>query len=145
MNCVTNKHYRNPMNREIDRLFSDMFSFPTYRQENSGDFAPRVDIQESDDNLALTFELPGMEKGDINVTIAEGVLTVAGKREIKNESKDNNYVRREIRRGSFNRAFTLPDTIDPESVVADYKNGLLEVKLAKREEVKPKQIEVKIS
>jgi len=104
-----------------------------------------VMIRETNDNVQLTFELPGMKKDDIKVAVRDGVLTVSGSREFKSESKDDDYVRCEICSGSFSRSFTLPESVNSEKISADYKNGLLEIKLDKLEEVKPKEIEVKVS
>jgi HSP20 family protein len=95
--------------------------------------------------LVLTFELPGMDKKDIKVQVKDSVLTVSGKRELKSETKEGNTVRSEIWSGSFSRSFTLPDSINPEKIAADYKNGLLEIRMDKLEEVKPKEIEVRVS
>ncbi|RME23735.1 MAG: Hsp20/alpha crystallin family protein [Candidatus Zixiibacteriota bacterium] len=107
--------------------------------------APRMDVRDTNDNLFLTFELPGVKKDDIKVNIRENVLTVTAKRETKEEVKDDEFIRREIRSGSFCRSVTLPDTVNTDKISADYKNGLLEIKLEKLEEVKPKEIEVKVS
>ncbi len=134
----------NRIAREIDNLFNDFFNFPSYRTADSCDFMPRVNIRENDDNVFLTFELPGMEKKDIKVVVKDNVLTVSGERNFKTEEKGDGYVRTEISSGTFSRSFTLPDTVDGEKISADYKNGLLEIKLAKKEEVKPKEIEVKV-
>ena len=109
------------------------------------DFMPRVNIEETKDNVSLTFELPGMEKDNIKIMVKDDVLTVAGERKSFDEQKDDAFVRREIYSGKFSRSFTLPDTIDPDAVSADYKNGLLLVKLGKKEEGKPREIEVKVS
>jgi HSP20 family protein len=130
---------------DFDRMFEDMFRWPEARVAQREGFAPRVNIHESDDDLSIAFELPGMDKKDIKVTVVDGVLTVSGKREFAGESKDEHYRRHEIRSGEFSRSFTLPDTVNAEKVSADYKNGLLEVRLAKLEEVKAKEIEVKVS
>jgi HSP20 family protein len=134
----------NRIAREMDSLFNSFFNFPSLRTEISCDFMPRVNIQDTKDNVTLTFELPGMEKKDIKVTVKDDVLTVSGQRNFKSEEKDNGWVRTEISSGSFSRSFTLPDTVDPEKVNADYRNGMLEIKLAKRPEHKPKEIEVNI-
>ncbi len=135
----------NRMAREMDSLFNSFFNFPSFRTEDSCDFMPRVNIKDTKDNVVLTFELPGMEKKDIKVTVKDDVLTVSGDRNFKSEEKEGGFVRTEISTGSFSRSFTLPDTVDGEKISADYKNGMLEIKLAKREEVKPKEIEVKVS
>ena len=77
--------------------------------------------------------------------VKDGNLIVSGQREFKTEEKDETFIRTEIRTGSFCRSFTLPETVNAENIGADYKNGILEVRLAKLEEVKPKEIEVKVS
>ena len=130
--------------REMDRMFNDFFT-PANWENNEAEFAPRVNIKDSKDNVTLAFELPGMEKKDIKVLVKDGNLIVSGQREFKTEEKDETYIRSEIRTGSFCRSFTLPETVNAESVSADYKNGILEIRLAKLEEVKPKEIEVKVS
>ncbi len=135
----------NRIAREIDSMFNSFFRFPSVRSEPSCDFMPRVNIKETADDVTLTFELPGMEKKDIKVMVNDDVLTVSCDRNFKSEEKDNGFVRREIRVGSFSRSFTLPDSVDSEKVSADYKNGLLEIKLTKLEEAKPKEVEVKVS
>ena len=135
---------RNSLFNEIDRFFGEPFSLTRFRSDVPGDFSPRVDIRDTSDHILLIFELPGLKKDEINVTVKEGVLTVTGSREAKNEEKDNGYVRREIRSGSFSRSFTLPESVNTEKIGADYKNGLLMVRLDKLEEVKPKEVEVKV-
>ncbi|HUV30129.1 MAG TPA: Hsp20/alpha crystallin family protein [Acidobacteriota bacterium] len=147
MTYLTVKPNRNGLSRVFDSFIGDMFSLPAVRSmaDADGDFSPRVNVHESKDSVALTFELPGMKKDDIKVTVQDGNLTVSGRREFKSEDKDGDYVRCEIRSGSFSRSFTLPDSVDAEKIKADYKDGLLEVSLARREELKPKEIEVKVS
>ena len=145
MTCLTVRPKRHWVGNEIDRMFEDMFRWPVARRENSEGFAPRVNIHESDDNLRLTFEIPGMDKKDIKVTMVDGVLTVSGKREFSEKAESDHYHRYEISSGEFSRSFTLPDTVNADKISADYKGGLLEITLAKLEEVKPKEIEVQVS
>ena len=134
----------NRLNREIADFMNDFFRNPANGTDQH-DFTPRVNIRESKDDVRLTFELPGMDKKDVKIVVAENTLTVSGERKFESEHKDADFVRNEIFTGSFSRSFTLPETIDAEKISAEYKNGLLEVTLAKKEEVKPKEIEVKIS
>ncbi|MBK7143443.1 MAG: Hsp20/alpha crystallin family protein [bacterium] len=129
---------------EIDRMVSDIFGFPHLRSEGEAEFHPRVNIKESRDGIALLFELPGLDKKDIKVTVKDGDLIVSGQREFRAESEEANYIRSEIRTGRFSRSFTLPETLDQNSIKAEYKNGILEVKFNKREEVKPREVEVTI-
>jgi len=137
---------RVPMFGDFENIFEDFFGKPR-RQESSCncDFTPRANVHETKDKIELTFELPGMDKKDIKVWVENDMLHVSGKREFNSESKDEDYVRREISSGEFNRSFTLPESVNREKISADYKNGLLEVSLDKLEEIKPKEIEVKVS
>jgi HSP20 family protein len=135
----------NGATREMDRWFNDFFGFPALESEGDAEFVPRVDIKDTKDNVVLTFELPGMEKKDIKVLVKDGNLVVSGERTFKSEQQDDNRIRSEIRQGKFSRSFSLPDTVNPENIGADYKNGMLEIRLAKLEEVKPKEIEVRVS
>ena len=130
---------------ELDRLFENFCGTPAHRTECDCDFSPRVNIEETGNQLVLTFELPGMDKKDIKVQVKDRVLTVNGKRELKSEEKEGNTVRSEIWSGTFSRSFTLPDSINPEKIAADYRSGLLEIRMDKLDEVKPKEIEVKVS
>jgi HSP20 family protein len=135
---------RNSLTHEFDRFFDGFFNSPIRMVEEGIDFQPRVNIKESDDDVRLTFEVPGMDKDAIKITVADNVLTVSGSREFKEESKEGGYVRSEIRSGSFSRSFTLPDTVDTGKIQADYKDGMLDIRIAKLEEVKPKEIEIKV-
>ena len=132
------------INREMDTWFDDFFRLPNMRAESDGDFMPRVNIRDGEDKTVLTFEVPGMKKDDFKITIHDGTLSVSGERHFEKEDKKENFVRSEIYSGKFCRSFTLPDTVDTDRISADYKDGLLEIELAKLEEVKPKQIEVKV-
>jgi HSP20 family protein len=145
MTNITVRPFRNALACDIDRAFGDIFRFPAAALDPEAEFTPRVNIKETAENIVLSFELPGMEKSDIKVLVKDGTLIVSGERAFKSEEKEENIIRTEIRTGKFSRSFTLPETVDPEQVSADYKNGILEIKLAKHEEVKPKEIEVKVS
>ncbi len=136
---------RHGFSREVDRFFDDFFAAPSVRTDVDTDFVPRVNIKDTKDSVSLTFELPGMNKEDIKVSVKDNLLTVSGQREWKSEEKDEQYVRSEIHTGSFTRSFTLPENINDSKISADYRNGLLEIRLEKREEAKPKEIEVKVS
>jgi HSP20 family protein len=133
------------IDREMNRLMNSFFGSPVCESGCDHDFMPRVNVRENDDKVSLTFEVPGLDKGDIKIVVEDDILTVSGERKFSDEKSENDFVRSEIRSGSFSRSFTLPDTVDAEKVTADYKNGLLEVTLPKKEEKKPKQIEVKVS
>jgi len=132
-------------NRWLDPFFEDFFSAPSMFNRWESEYTPRVDIVEKEDYLSMSFEVPGMDKKDIKVQIKDNILSISGNRESKSEENGDSYVRREIRTGSFCRQFTLPRTVDTSAIKAEYKNGILEVRLDKREEAKPKEIDIKVS
>jgi HSP20 family protein len=135
----------NRIGHSLDRMFNDLFNgVPVWANANS-DFAPKVNITENDRRIRLEFELPGMDKGDINVTVKDGLLTVSGERKVETKDEKENYVRSEIYTGQFSRSFTLPETVETDKISADYKNGILTLGLPKSEKAQPKQIEVKVS
>jgi HSP20 family protein len=135
----------NRIRREIDRMFDDFFRSPSMSTDVDCDFMPRVNIRDSKDNVELTFELAGIDKKDIKVSVKDNTLTVSGERKFERKDEKDNYVRSEIFSGSFSRSFNLPDTVDADRITADYRNGMLVVTVAKLEEVKPKEIKVDVS
>ena len=108
-------------------------------------FAPPVDVYEDEHHITLKIEVPGIDEKDIDVRIENNTLTVHGERKFEKEEKEENFQRVERRYGTFTRSFTLPTSVDTENVTADYDKGVLQLKLAKRAEAKPKQIKVNIS
>jgi len=128
----------------MNRLFQDNF---TQGQDTSLDtvsFVPPVDVYEDEHNITLKLEVPGIEEKDLDVRIENNTLTVRGERKFEKEEKEENFHRIERRYGSFTRSFTLPNTVNPEAVQANYHNGVLKLTLAKRAEAKPKQIKVNV-
>ena len=107
-------------------------------------FAPPVDVYEDEHNVTLKIEVPGIDEKDIDVRIENNTLTVHGERKFEKEEKEENYRRVERQYGSFTRTFTLPNTVNQDSVQADYDKGVLKIKLAKKAEAKPKQIKVNV-
>jgi HSP20 family protein len=107
-------------------------------------FAPPVDIYEDEHSYTLKLEVPGIEEKDIDVKLENSTLTVSGERKFEKEEKEENYRRLERRYGAFVRSFTLPQTIDSETVTAEYDKGLLKIRLAKKAEAKPKQIKISV-
>ncbi len=126
------------------RLFQDtvnrLLSEPTSRP-----WAPSVDIFETENELLLKADLPGVEMKDIEIQLENGTLALRGERKYESSSKEGGYHRIERSYGSFARYFDLPDTLDPEAVKADYKNGVLTVTLPKKEVAKPRQIKVQVN
>jgi HSP20 family protein len=107
-------------------------------------FAPPVDIYEDEHTIAVKMEVPGIDEKDIDVRIDNNTLTVHGERKIEKEEKEENFRRVERQYGSFTRSFTLPSSVDTAQVSARYDKGVLEIKLAKKAEAKPKQIKVNV-
>jgi HSP20 family protein len=107
-------------------------------------FVPPVDIFEDENKLVLTLEIPGMRQEDVDVRLENNTLSVKGERSFQSEGKEENFHRVERSYGSFYRAFTLPVTVDQNSIKADYEAGVLHVELQKRAETKPRQIKVNV-
>jgi HSP20 family protein len=129
----------------MNRLFRHSYS-EGGRDESltTSNFAPAVDVYEDEHNVTLKIEVPGIDEKDIDVHIENNVLTVHGERKFEKEEKEENYRRVERQYGSFARSFTLPSTVDPEKVTANYEKGVLKISLAKKAEAKPKQIKVNV-
>ncbi len=107
-------------------------------------FVPPVDIYEDEHKLVLKLEIPGIKQEDLDVRMENNTLSIKGERSFQSEGKEENFHRVERRYGSFYRAFTVPNTIDPESIKADYEAGILRLELQKKPESKPKQIKINI-
>ena len=129
----------------MNRLFQDSFAQPG-REESlaTSQFAPAVDVYEDEHNITLKIEVPGVDEKDIDIRVENNTLTVHGERKFEKEEKEENYRRVERQYGSFTRTFTLPNTVDADSITADYDKGVLKVRLAKKAEAKPKQIKVNV-
>ena len=129
----------------MNRLFREPFG-PEGREESltTTTFAPPVDVYEDEHNVTLKIEVPGIDEKDIDVRIENNTLTVHGERKFEKEEKEQNYRRVERQYGSFTRSFTLPNTVDPEQVHANYDKGVLKISMAKKAEAKPKQIKVNV-
>jgi HSP20 family protein len=108
-------------------------------------FIPAVDVYEDDKQVVLKLEVPGIEEKDLDVSVENRTLTVKGERKFENEEKQENFHRIERRYGSFFRAFTLPSTVDTETVNARYEAGVLKLELKKKPEAQPRQIKVNVA
>ncbi|MEO5332698.1 MAG: Hsp20/alpha crystallin family protein [Magnetococcus sp. YQC-5] len=130
------------LQNEINRLFErDM-------DESSGQMTQwpmRVDILEDASHILIKADLPGIEQKDIHVNVDNGRLTISGERKFDDEAHKDNYHRVERVYGRFSRTFQLPNTTDASNIKAAYKNGVLEVTLPKREEAKPRAIQVQVN
>ena len=129
---------------QMNHLFNDVFR-PVVRGDEGLSMwnqYPTVDIYDSDENIVITAELPGIDKKDIVIDVKDGVLTLKGERFSDNEIKEEKYYCRERTFGKFERVFRLPSDVDPEKISADYKDGILKIDIPKPEGKKPKQIAV---
>jgi len=122
-----------------------------FRDLNEGDdpvtaasFVPAVDIYEDTKKIVLKLEVPGIEEKDLDIRVENHTLTVKGERKFEAEEKEQNFHRIERRYGNFFRAFTLPTTVDTESVQASYNAGVLKLELAKKPEAQPKQVKINV-
>ena len=132
----------------INRVFFD--SYGRGRQDEglltSGVWVPPVDIyQNGDHEVVLKAELPDMTREDIDVTVEKNTLTIKGEKKFSSEAKEDQFHRIERHYGSFSRSFTLPQAVDASKVSAEYRNGVLTVRLPLREEAKPRQIKVDVA
>jgi HSP20 family protein len=127
------------------RLFQDainrLFSEPAATRP----WAPPVDIIETENELVLKADIPDVDLKDIDIQIEQGTLTLKGERKFEKADKDQGYHRVERAYGQFVRCFSLPDTVDPDKVRADYRKGVLTVTLPKKEVAKPKTVKVQVS
>ena len=126
---------------EIDRFFES----PLSRTSEFLGWSPAFDVYEEKDNFVVKAELPGMKKEEINVSLHEGDLIISGERKSETKSEGTEVYRSERFFGKFQRSVSLPATVDPGKVKAEYKDGILTVTLPKSEAAKPRQIEVNVS
>jgi HSP20 family protein len=131
----------------MNRLFEGSLQKSWTADENSyfGSWAPAVDIYETENEIVLKADLPDVDPKDVDIRIENNVLYLKGERKFEKEVKEENFHRIERTYGSFARSFALPHTVAADKIVADYKNGVLHVKMPKREETKPKQIRVNVN
>jgi HSP20 family protein len=134
---------------EMNRLFSSSFSRGSGASGGEGDqimrgaWNPSVDIFENQNQIVLEAELPGMKPEEVEISIENNVLTLHGERKFEKKDENDNFHRVERSYGSFTRSFTLPPTVSSENAQAEFENGVLRLTLAKREEAKPRRIEIK--
>src|SRR5258708_32140287 len=108
-------------------------------------WAPAVDIYETDQNVVLKAELPGVDPKDVEARIEDGTLYLKGQRKFEKEAKEENYYHVERAYGSFMRSVSLPSSVDPDKAEAEYKDGVLILTMPKREEAKPKTVKINVS
>ena len=132
----------------MNRLFDE-----SYRGNRTGDadewalggsWAPAVDIYEQDGNIVMKAELPGVDPKAVDIRLENNTLTLRGERKLDKEVKQDSYHRVERSYGAFSRSFTLPTVVDQGNIKAEYRDGVLKLTLPKREEAKPRQIQINV-
>jgi len=131
------------LREKMNRLFEDVFTGQSEGKELAvSSWAPAVDIFETENDLVMTAEVPGIDEKDIEIKIEDNTLILKGARKFEKETKEENYHRIERSCGSFYRAFTLPSSIDPEKIQAEHENGVLKITMPKRTELKPRKVKI---
>ena len=145
MNLVTYDPFRElrTLQDELNLVFSSTLGRSGETALGRGAWNPNVDIFENKDQIVLEAELPGISPDDVNISIENNVLTIHGERKFEKKDEGENFHRVERSYGSFTRSFTLPPTVSSDNVAATFENGVLRLELAKREEAKPRRIEIK--
>jgi HSP20 family protein len=131
------------LQNEMNRLFNTVFDTPA--PGNGGTlrrWVPAMDLVESVDHFVLRADLPGMGEEDIKIEFEDGTLTISGERKAEHEEREEGYYRVERAFGTFSRSLTLPKGIDADGVSANFDRGVLEVRIPKPEERKPRRIEI---
>ncbi len=139
------------LRNEMDQLFEDFFRRPfdlsPFREETAlaGDFIPQMDVSETDKEINISAELPGMNADDIDISMTGNTLTIKGEKKSEEEEKGERYYRSERSYGSFRRSIPLPEVVEQDKIEATYKNGVLKVTLPKSPKAQKgtKKIEIK--
>ncbi len=133
----------NLLRSQMDRIFEDLMGREK-EEWRQASWYPPVDIYETENEIVLKAELPGIDQKDLDVKVEDDTLILRGEKKAEREAKTENFLRAERVYGAFQRTFSLPQTVDRERIKATLKNGILTLILPKKEEVKPKQISVQV-
>jgi HSP20 family protein len=128
---------------EMNRLFGTVFDAPNPSNGNTlRRWMPAMDLVETDEHFVLRADLPGLSEGDVNLEVEDNVLTVSGERKAEHETTKEGYHRVERAFGTFSRSLTLPEGVDAEAVTASFDRGVLEIRIPKPEQRKPRKISI---
>jgi HSP20 family protein len=127
-----------PFSTEFNRLFDTLFQPVNSSQR----WAPAMDLVEADDHFVLKADLPGLADDDVNIEVQDGTLTISGERKSETEKREKGWYRVERSFGRFNRSLSLPEGVDADRIEASFDKGVLEVRIPKPEERKPRRIEI---
>jgi HSP20 family protein len=132
---------------EMNRLFNTFFDTPTTGGNGTGGvrrWVPSMDLVETEDSFVLRADLPGLSEGDVAIELEDNVLTVSGERKAEHEEKKEGFYRMERSFGQFRRSLTLPEGVDAEKIAATFDKGVLEVRIPKPEERKPRRVAIQV-
>ena len=132
---------------EMNRLFNNLFDQPNSTGRNgaaSRRWIPAMDLVETGDHYVLRADLPGLSDEDVNVQLEDNVLTISGERKAEQETQQEGYYRLERAFGAFARSLTLPEGVDPDGVQAHFDRGVLEIRIPKPEQKKPRQVQISL-
>ena len=128
-----------PFSSEINRLFNTLFDDGRLQQR----WVPAMDLVESDDQFVLRADLPGLGEDDVSIEIRDNTLTIAGERKSEFEQKERGWYRVERSTGAFSRSLSLPEGVNPDAVSAEFDKGVLEVRIPKPEQKKPRRVQIR--
>ena len=135
------------LQNEMNRLFGTFFDTPTTAMSGNGGvrrWIPAMDLVETEDHFVLRADLPGLTESDIDLSLEDSVLTVSGERKAEHSERKEGYFRLERATGTFNRSLTLPEGVDADAVKATFDKGVLEIRIPKPEQRKPKKVAIQV-
>jgi len=136
----------NTIQNEMNRLFNTFFESPPpgHNGPTARRWIPAMDLVETDDDFVLRADLPGMAEEDVNIELEDNILTISGERKAEHEERKEGYYRVERTSGAFSRSLTLPEGVDPEGVRASFDRGVLEIRIPKPEQRKPRKVSISV-
>jgi HSP20 family protein len=130
---------------EMNRLFNSLFDNPVRAQAGDArQWIPPMDLVETADHYLLRADLPGLSEQDVNIELESNVLTISGERKLEHKHEKGGYRRIERAYGSFSRSLTLPEGVNPAAVAASFDRGVLEVRIPKPEQIKPRKVTIAV-
>src|SRR5437763_16399829 len=128
-----------PFSNEVHRVFNTLFE-----EGQSQRWVPAMDLVETDDHFVLKADLPGLGPDDVNIEVEDNVLTISGERKVEHETEREGFYRVERASGSFRRSLTLPEGVNLEDIAANFDKGVLEIRIPKPEQRKPRKVEISV-